>query len=76
MPDKQIYVVALAEGTYAGSARVPGELFQLGIVDSIVLERKKHVRFVSKAFVAAHLEGLKSRRRGTYQRRDLVAKHS
>ncbi len=76
MPQKQVYVVALAEMTHGRTSRVPGEVFEIGLIDSLILSQKKKIRHLSKDAVAAHLAGLKSKRRGTYQRRDLVAKPS
>ena len=73
---KQVYVVALEEMAHGRTSRVPGEVFELGIVDAIVLGRKKQIRRLSKDAVAAHLSSLKPKRRGTYERRDLVAKPS
>ena len=74
MPQKLMYVVALGEMVHAGAARVAGELFEVGIVESIVLSRKGKVRRISKTEVVRHLQALRSKRRGTYERRDMVAK--
>ena len=77
MPQKQFPVVAQAELTYRGERRAPGEVFDVGLVDAIVMGRKKQVRRLGKALTARPpAKAPKATRRGTYERRDMVAKSS
>jgi uncharacterized membrane protein (DUF4010 family) len=72
MPHKQVSVVALTGLHYQGAERVAGEVFAVGVIEAIVLGRKKQVRRVAKALTAQPVAASQPRR-GTYRRRDLVA---
>lgn len=70
---KQVTVTAIVELTHEGQRRVPGECFECAPLDAVLLGQR-HLVSLTRHPGATPEPPSPKRRRGVYQRRDMVAR--